>query len=78
MGFPMKFDEWIESEKLSSHVRPRSASAAIGPNGPESAAMVCAMHVRAVKGINQNGQYNWLPAGSVCLEVDARDKYNKW
>ena len=62
MGFPMKFDEWIESEKLSSHVRPRSASAAIGPNGPESAAMVCAMHVRAGKGINQNGHYNGLTA----------------
>jgi len=47
MGFPSKFDEFIESANLTSHVRPRSASAAIGPNGPESAAMVCAMYARA-------------------------------
>ena len=49
MGFPSKYNEFIESANVSSHVRPRSASAAIGPNGPESAAMVCAMQVRAGK-----------------------------
>jgi hypothetical protein len=51
MGFPSKYNEFIESANVSSHVRPRSASAAIGPNGPESAAMVCAMQVRAGKSV---------------------------
>jgi hypothetical protein len=52
MGFPSKFDEFIESTNLISHIRARSASAAIGPNGPESAAMVCAMYARAGKSVN--------------------------
>lgn len=51
MGFPLKYNEFIESANIASHVRPRSASAAIGPNGPESAAMVCAMQVRAGKNV---------------------------
>jgi len=51
MGFPSKFDEFIESSNLSSRVRPRSATAAIGPNGPESAATVCAMYARAPKSV---------------------------
>jgi hypothetical protein len=51
MGFPSKFDEFIESKNLTSHIRPRSASAAIGPNGPESAAMVCTMYARAGKSV---------------------------
>ena len=52
MGFPSKFDEFIESSNLSSRVRPRSATAAIGPNGPESAATVCAMYARAPKSVH--------------------------
>ena len=74
MGFPIKFDERIDSGKLSSHVRPRSASAAIGPNGPETAAMVCAMYVRAGKGINQNGPCDGLTAtGSKIQNQPLRD-----
>ena len=51
MGFPSKFDEFIDSSNLGSHIRSRSVSAAIGPNGPESAAMVCAMYARAGKSV---------------------------
>jgi hypothetical protein len=58
MGFPSKFDEFIESSNLGSHIRPRSVSAAIGPNGPESAAMVCAMYARAGKSVKLSVHVN--------------------
>jgi hypothetical protein len=54
MGFPSKYDEFIESADISSHVRPRSTTAAIGPNGPESSAMVCAMYIRSGKSVAQS------------------------